>query len=196
MSEIKVESKEENKSSLLDTMVGLCVVLLATFLGICNVKDGNIVQKMQQKQADHNDNWAWYQARNIRQSVYQSTADELSLDRPGETPEAKSAREKLSKDYLERAKSQEKKMLDQEAAGKQALEDYNSLNNIDDKFDLCEACLAIALALMGVTALSKRWWMFFLAMVPSVLGVWVGVAGFMEVDPNIPFLNKLIEILS
>lgn len=196
MTEIKVEPKEQSRSNFLETMVGLCVVLLATFLGLSNVKDGNIVQKMVLKQAEHNDNWAWFQARNIRQAVYQATGDELAVPRPGETPEAKTIREKMSAKYLDSAKSQDSKMEQQKEAAEKALKEYNYLNEIDDKFDLCDALLAIALALMGVTALVKRWWLFFLALVPAGLGVWVGVAGFLDVEPNIPFLKKLIEILS
>jgi len=39
--------------------VAVTVALLATFLGICKVKDDNIVQAMQQAQADRIDHWAF-----------------------------------------------------------------------------------------------------------------------------------------
>lgn len=86
MSAETVEKPKENSNNRLETMVGVCVVLLATFIGICNVKDGNIVQKMQQAQASTNNNWAWYQARNIRQAVYESTGENLSVPFPGKPP--------------------------------------------------------------------------------------------------------------
>ena len=41
----------------LNTWVAFTVALLATFMGICKVKDDNIVQAMQQAQADRIDNW-------------------------------------------------------------------------------------------------------------------------------------------
>ncbi len=47
----------------LNAMVAVTVAVLATFLGICNVKDGNIVQGMQAAQADKIDSWGYYQAR-------------------------------------------------------------------------------------------------------------------------------------
>ena len=50
-------------------MVALTVALLATFTGICKVKDDNIVQAMQQAEADRVDHWNFYQARNIRKEV-------------------------------------------------------------------------------------------------------------------------------
>src|SRR3954471_8286620 len=61
----------------LDTLVAITVALLATFMGICKVKDDNIVQAMQQAQADKLDHWSFYQARNIRQEVAQGALDQL-----------------------------------------------------------------------------------------------------------------------
>jgi len=55
------------------------VALLATFLGVCKVKEDNIVQAMQQAQADKLDHWNFYQARNIRQEVATSAVVQLKL---------------------------------------------------------------------------------------------------------------------
>src|SRR4249920_3523101 len=65
----------------LNPAVGVAVALLATFMGICKVKDDNIVQGMQQAQADKIDHWSFYQARNIRQEVAQSTVSQLNIVR-------------------------------------------------------------------------------------------------------------------
>src|SRR5881398_1446237 len=51
----------------LDRKVALTVALLASFMGVCKIKDDNIVQAMQQAQADKIDHWNFYQARNLRQ---------------------------------------------------------------------------------------------------------------------------------
>src|SRR5437868_14144821 len=74
-----VEEDGEKKSSdkdktaatkaYLNTWVAISVALLATFMGICKVKDDNIVQAMQQAQADKIDNYSWYQARNVQEEV-------------------------------------------------------------------------------------------------------------------------------
>src|SRR2546423_7319358 len=63
----------------LNTWVAITVALLATFMGICKVKDDNIVQAMQQAQAAKIDDWSFYQARNIRQEIAQATAAQLSV---------------------------------------------------------------------------------------------------------------------
>src|SRR5437016_14371630 len=74
----------------LNSWVAITVALLATFMGICKVKDDNIVQAMQQAQADKLDHWAFYQARNIRQEIAQAELTQLSLAR-GAQPAAGAA---------------------------------------------------------------------------------------------------------
>ena len=53
----------------LNGFVAVTVAILATFLGIFNVKDDNIVQAMLQEQAHMIDYWNFYQARNIREEI-------------------------------------------------------------------------------------------------------------------------------
>ena len=189
--EIKIED-----GTSLETWVGLCVVILATFLGVCNVKDNNIVQAMQRKQADRNDNWAWFQARNIRATVYEAFGDELSIPWANETPDVTKKREARAAEFHAKARKQEEKAKTQEADAKKAEEDYLVLNAKDDQFDLCEAALAIGLALMGVTALVKRWWLFAIAMIPSVFGLVMGIAGFMGSDTSSAAIDWIIQVLS
>lgn len=193
---VDVPEIETDGATPLESWVGLCVVILATFLGICNIKDDNIVQQMQLKHADRNDNWAWFQARNIRGTIYESFAEELSVPWPNETPEVAEQRKAKAESFRKRAADQEAKAKKQEADAKQADEDYRNLNTKDDQFDLCEAALAIGLALMGVTALIKRWAMFFIALVPSVFGAVMGVAGFMGLDTSSRFISWIVQVLS
>ena len=76
--EESVTSRDRERARL-STRVAVTVALLATFLGVCKVKDDNIVQAMQQAQADRLDHWNFYQARNIREEVATSAATQLKL---------------------------------------------------------------------------------------------------------------------
>ena len=71
--ETKAVAEAKKSRAQLNTLVAISVALLATFMGICKVKDDNIVQAMQQAQADKIDNYSWYQARNIREEVANAT---------------------------------------------------------------------------------------------------------------------------
>jgi Domain of unknown function (DUF4337) len=68
--------------------------------------------------------------------------------------------------------------------------------NKNDQFDLSEASLAVALTMMGVTALIKRWWMFWMAMIPAAFALFMGAAGFAGVDTNNPVVRSIIQVLS
>src|ERR1700724_1869865 len=83
----------------LNTWVAISVALLATFMGICKVKDDNIVQAMQQAQADKIDNYSWYQARNIREEVAQATVTQLTLQAASVPPAAQAAYQEEIKKY-------------------------------------------------------------------------------------------------
>src|SRR5213595_963021 len=65
--------------SRLNTWVAITVAILATFMGICKVKDDNIVQAMQQDQAKSIDTWAWYQAKKIRLQAAQQAVDQFEV---------------------------------------------------------------------------------------------------------------------
>src|SRR3954464_11591880 len=79
--EAAAEPSASAANARVNTWVAITVALLATFMGICKVKDDNIVQAMQQAQAAKIDDWAFYQARNVRQEVAQSALTTLQLQR-------------------------------------------------------------------------------------------------------------------
>jgi hypothetical protein len=196
MVEIQLPEKPSESNNPLDSWGGLMVVIIATFIGICNVKDDNIVQQMQLKQVERNDSWAWFQARNIRQAVYEGVAAELSVPQANETPDIKSFREAKSEEFRMKSESQEKKAEIQKADAEEAQQGYDKLNEMDDQFDLCDATLALSLALMGVTALTKRWGLFFFALIPATFGFIMGLAGFCGWDTNFVIIKSIIKILS
>lgn len=157
--------------------MAITVALLATFTGICKVKDDNIVQAMQQAQADKLDHWAFYQARNLREETAKATLVQLRLqaaDRPADRhpayQEAIAQYEKLAKDQADK----------KEELRKQALADqqnYDALNFRDDQFDLSDAAVAIAISLLAIASLTQLWWLYGLSLLPAGFGVLMGMAG-------------------
>src|SRR5213592_709042 len=72
-------ASRDRASARLSSWVAITVALLATFLGVCKVKDDNLVQAMQQAQADKLDHWSFYQARNVREEVAKAALVQLKL---------------------------------------------------------------------------------------------------------------------
>jgi len=186
------EAKEKSKSRL-NVVVAITVALLATFMGICKVKDDNIVQAMQQAQADKLDHWAFYQARNIRQDIAEATVAQLRLAQSGKSPGMAQAYDAEISRYKELATEQAAK---KEGLRKQAEQDqrqYDALNFHDDQFDLSDAMLAISIALLAVTALTNMWVLYFLTWIPMSFGVVMGVAGLAGLSIHPDALVKLLS---
>jgi hypothetical protein len=161
----------------LNTLVAITVALLATFMGICKVKDDNIVQAMQQAQADKIDSYAWYQARNIREEVANATVAQLTAQASAAPTQAQPAFQQQISAYQAIAKDQAEKKKQQQADAEKADKTYNDLNYHDDQFDLSDAMLALAISLLAMTALTQKRWLFYLALVPTFFGVLMGLAG-------------------
>src|SRR5260370_13182614 len=173
----KKETETRKSKVHLNTWVAISVALLATFMGVCKVKDDNIVQAMQQAQADKMENYSWYQAGNIREEVAKATAAQLTAQATAAPPQAKPVFDAQIKTYEALAQDQAEKKKIQQADADKADQTYNELNYHDDQFDLSDAMLALAISLLAVTALTQKHWLFGLAMLPTVFGVIMGLAG-------------------
>jgi len=177
---------DAKRSRRLNTLVAISVALLATFMGICKVKDDNIVQAMQQAQADKIDNYSWYQARNIREEIAKATIAELTAQAASAPQRAQAAYQEQIKAYQAIEQDQAEKKNTQQADAEKADKTYNELNYHDDQFDLSDAMLALAISLLALTALTQKRWLFVLAMVPTFLGTLMGLAGLFgwAIHPN------------
>ena len=167
----------EQRQSRLNTAVAIAVALLATFIGVCKVKDDNIVQGMQQAQANRIDDWALYQARNLRAEIAKATVTQLQLQALSQPAATRSAYQKQIEVYQALATKEDQKKAQQKTVAEADQQTYDQLNFHDDQFDLSDAALSLAISLLAITALSQKRWLFGLAMVPTVFGVVMGLAG-------------------
>jgi len=165
------------RPSRLNAVVAVTVALLATFMGICKVKDDNINQNMQQAQADKIDHWAFYQARNAREEIAKAALTQLKLQALGAPESATDGYRQAIAHYETLAAEQSAKKDELRNQAEADQQRYDALNFRDDQFDLSDALLAIAIALLAITALTQMWALFAVAMVPTVFGVLMGLAG-------------------
>src|SRR5947207_438859 len=172
-----IKAEGEGRARRLNTLVAITVALLATFLGVCKVKDDNIVQAMQQAQADRLDHWNFYQARNIREEVATSAATQLKLAAAGAAAAQQDGYRAAIKSYdaLIADQATKKAALLQQA--EQDQKTYDTLNYRDDQFDLSDTLIALAISLLALTALTHKPWLYWLALLPTLGGVLMGLAG-------------------
>jgi uncharacterized protein DUF4337 len=171
------DAARDRARARLNTYVAATVALLATFLGICKVKDDNIVQGMEQAQANRIDDWNFYQARNIREEVANAELVQLKL-LAGTAPAAQQASYAAAIAAAEAlVADQVKKKEEVRAKAEQDQKDYDALNFRDDQFDLSDALIALAISLLAVTALTHKPWLYWLALIPTAAGLIMGLAG-------------------
>jgi hypothetical protein len=187
------ESVQSRKYMRLNMLVAITVAILATFMGICKVKDGNIVQAMQQSQANKLDHWSFYQARNIREEVAKATIVQLQLAASTAPASAQDRYKAAIANYEKLAAEQDKKKEELKAQAEQDQKDYDAANFHDDQFDLSDALLAIAIALLAVTSLTHQRWLYGVAMVPTVFGVLMGLSGLVGWGIHPDWLTKLLS---
>jgi len=190
------ESVENPGESKFNGLIALFVAVVATFMALCNVKDGNVVQAMQQAQAKSIDQWAYYQAKGTKQHIAENTAElfQAQLEMAsGLKPQQVAKIEAKITEQKARVKTyeQEKNAIKQEA--EQAGKEYDALNVHDDQFDLAEALMSVAIALLGITALTRHRTLLWFGVGMGGLGVVFGFAGFLKLGLHPDFLTRLFS---
>ncbi|WP_208099217.1 DUF4337 domain-containing protein [Nostoc sp. 106C] len=189
----KADSSTKRKSNL-NNAVAIAVALIATFMGICKVKDDNIVQAMQQAQADRIDHWSWYQARNMREEIAKATVIQLQLQAASQSPQVQTGYSKQISTYQAFADKEEQKKQTLQQAVETDQKNYDELNFHDDQFDLADATLSLAVSLFAITSLSQKRWLFFIAIIPTTLGLIMGLSGLLGWRLHPTALTKLLSL--
>ena len=189
----QMDASRDSDHSRLNSRVAITVALLATFLGVCKVKDDNIVQAMQQAQADKLDHWNFYQARNIRQEVATAAATQLKLAAAA-APQAQQEGYRVAiASYEALAIDQAKKKEELRVQAEQDQKTYDALNYRDDQFDLSDALIALAISLLALTALTHKPLLYWLALLATVGGVGMGLAGLLGWHLHPDALSRLLS---
>jgi hypothetical protein len=177
----------------LNSRVAITVALLATFMGICKVKDDNLVQAMQQAQADKIDNWSFYQARNIRQEIAQAELTQLEAMAATQTEAVRARLAPAIARYQALVADQKQKKDQVRAQAEADQKTYDALNLHDDQFDLSDALSAIAISLLALASLTQRRWLFYVALVATCFGVIMGLAGLLSWQLHSDALARLLS---
>jgi hypothetical protein len=156
----------------LNSRAAIIIALMAMLLAITSLGGGNAAEDIMNYNIRASDTWAFYQAKNVRQTTYRLAADELESElqtQPGSlAPEARQAIERRVQQYRETAARYEdepdpadpanplrgegKKQLTARARDFEAQRDRAQAQ--DPNFDFAEALFQIAIVLASVAILS------------------------------------------
>jgi hypothetical protein len=195
IAELVGEAVEKGRESRLNSVVAVMVAVTSTFMALCNVKDGNVVQAMQQAQANGVDAWAFYQSKSTKQHLAEAMVDQLTIERDvtgSLSAEGRALLDRKIAEYAAKVKQYdaEKAEIKRTAEGYQ--KQYDALNRHDDQFDMAEASLSVSIAVGGVTALTQKRWLLAVGGVFVAFGVTLGLAGFLGKSLHPDFLANIL----
>lgn len=161
--------------------------VLAVLLAICTMGGDNSAKDAAKANLDASNNWAFFQAKNIRRTAVDLAADELDLvllREPELAPAARAAIEAKIKEYRERSKRftsepDKKEGLDELfVRGKELEAARDAALARDPYFDWGQAFLQIAIVLASVSIVAASRPLLFAGMGLGLLGTLAMVNGF------------------
>lgn len=194
MAEIELpepEELEEKKTKPFTKRVALTTAIFAVVLAITSLGGNNAMKEMLLAQQQASDQWAFYQAKVIREHLYRQQKQRLELDlleKEALKPEVRKRYEALLQETAKQAEryGQEKKDIKKEA---EKLEHERDVNRSKDPyFDYAEVLLQIAIVMASIAILAHSGSIFCFALVSAVLGALFSLNGFLLLF-RLPFFH-------
>ena len=187
----KPEELEEIKSKAFTRRVALITAIFAVVLAICHLGGSMATKEMLLAQQQASDQWAWYQAKNIRALIdrNQKTILELNLlEKDYLKPEVKKRYEEELRQVTadEGRYNAEKEEIEKEA---RHLEQERDLyRSKDPYFEYGEVLLAIAIVMASIAILAYSRMALGFALVSASLGSLLAANGFLLIV-RLPFFS-------
>ena len=125
-------------------------------------------------QSKATDQWAYFQAKNIRRHTYELFLDLLSVLNPKD-PEAA---EKIEKKYSREIERYQDEQKDIESEAQQLEKEVATQQHKANRFDLGEVCLEVGIVLTSLTLLTRRKVFWQLGGLAALVGLAIAASGF------------------
>jgi len=187
---MEVEVSAEAKDKRLNRMVAITVIILSIATGLCGIKDGNIVQAMQQAQANSVDRWNEYQASKTKLHISEASREQIELlaDTPVRRARAAPILARLDSN-IAKYRTEIPQLAEQ---AKDFAAQYDALNTHDDQFDASDAAIATAISLAAVAALTENFWLLTGSWAFGAFGIFLGLSGFAKWGFHPDILSNLL----
>jgi hypothetical protein len=175
MHEVLEEHAQHHEEEPWTLPVAITISILAVLVAMATLMGHRSSIEVVLLQTQASDQWAFYQAKNIRLHEMQSVADMLGVLIPVDKEKAASLREKYQKeiDRYEKDKDQ----ISEKA--KEFENERGVFSRREDRYDAGEVILEIALIICSLTLLTKRKTFWYSGIAIGVVGFFVGLSGFL-----------------
>jgi hypothetical protein len=193
IAELNEEKAEHASDDRFRNRAALLIAFLAAVLAIGGMGGGNATDDLITNNIQANDAWAFYQAKNMRQTAYQIAADDIEAALPTMAPPQRAAAEKRLADYRatiarydsepdpqapnDPLRGEGKKEISARAKAFEAARDEAAAK--DNSFDLAEVALQLALVLGSVAILAVNRKILMLSAALGIVGTLLTLNGFL-----------------
>jgi hypothetical protein len=195
MAEVELPDPEElteKSQHSFSKRVALFTSIYAVILAICALGGNNSMKEMLLAQQEASNQWAYYQAKNIREYLYRLEKDRLETALVERADTMKPAVLKHYKEKLEKVTTESARLVkDKQEISVKAKEQEHERDINRDKdpyFDFGEALLQIAIVLSSVAIISRANQVFYCSLVAAFLGSLLTLNGFLLLV-KIPFMH-------
>lgn len=189
----EVEELEEARGKRFTRRVALTTAVYAVFLAITSLGGNNAMKEMLLAQQQASNQWAYYQAKVLREHHYRSQRlrAELDLEERAGTlrPDLKAKWQNYLHTLAEEEKrfNQEKKEIEKVARELERERDLN--RDKDPYFDYAEVLLQIAIVMASVAIISGNAFIYYVSFGFAGLGVLLSINGF-TLLVHLPFFHS------
>lgn len=176
----------------LNNWVAVSVAIISAFLAVTKIKDDNIVQAMLLAKSNAVDTWSEYQSKKIKHHLAELGENQTQAIRVALKKDSDELK-KQNRSYasaITRYENEEQELTEKAKAYEK---EYDRLNFRDDQFDLSDAMLSISLAMLAVTSLTGRRWLFNLSWIFAGFGFVMGMAGLLGFNFHPGWLTSLLS---
>ena len=197
IAELKEERSEQQHEDRFNRGAALLIAVMAAVLAVGGLGGGNATDDMIISNIRASDTWAFYQAKNVRQTMYEIEVADLESRLPLETGADRAALEARIAEYkatvaryddepdpeapADPLRGEGKKQLMAQAEAFEAARDVAVAK--DDNFDLAEVALQLALVLGSVAILATNRAILTASAVLGALGSVLTLNGFLLLFP-------------
>ncbi len=184
MAEVELPNPEELKEKAeraFSRRVALVTAIYAVVLAIASLGGNNAMKEMLLAQQQSSDQWAFYQAKVIREHLYrvQRLNLELALAEPGALKGAERQKfEALAKKFGEEEKRYNSEKTDIEKDARKLEHERDRNRDKDPYFDYAEVLLQIAIVMASVSILATSRSMFLFSLALALGGAVLTVNGY------------------
>jgi phage-related minor tail protein len=155
--------------------VTITMAILAVLVATSSLLGHRTTTEQLLAQTKATDQWAYYQAKDIRRRSYELFLDEIGVFTVQSSPQVEAVKSKYEKE-IDRYKDQQK---DAEAEARKSEAEVALLQRRADRYDLAEVMLEAALVICSITLLTRKQLFWAFGLVMGVCGVAIAIAGYL-----------------